>query len=81
MLDSLGNDNGGLDMILSLIQLDQVEVAIVSSRNRGFLVNMGVSLLIGILKKVEAGPLPGCTFWNETGRFWLILFHKRRVML
>src|SRR2546426_3527538 len=58
VLDSLGNEKGGLDVI-SIIQLDQVEVAIVNGLNIGFIAKVVVPLLIGIFKKVEAGPLPG----------------------
>src|SRR6266705_3193287 len=58
VLDSLGNQKVGLDGI-SIIQLDQVEVAIVNGLHIGFSALVVVSLLIGVFKKVGAGPLPG----------------------
>src|SRR6266849_8149704 len=59
ILDCPGNENGGLEMIISIVQLDQIEVAIINGLDIGIVTNVVVSLLISILKKVEAGPLPG----------------------
>jgi hypothetical protein len=58
VLDSLGNEKSGLDVI-SIIQLDQVEVAIVNGLHIGVIAKVVVSLLISIFKKVQAAPLPG----------------------
>ena len=54
MLNSLQNDNGGLG-VKSIIQLDQIEVAIIDGLNIDFIAKVVVSLLISILKKVESG--------------------------
>src|SRR6266566_6558102 len=57
LLDSVQNDKSGLG-VKSIIQLDEVEVAIVNGLNVSFIAKVVVSLLIGIFKKVEASPLP-----------------------
>src|SRR2546429_5052173 len=73
--DSLRNEYISLHGT-SIIQLDQVEVAIVNGLHIGIIAKVVVSLFISVFKKVGASPLPGIRIIPQVIARYLKLFRQ-----